>query len=32
VPKVFRSVAFWIVVGVAALFAASQVFGGGDGR
>ncbi|HYD09394.1 MAG TPA: ATP-dependent zinc metalloprotease FtsH [Acidimicrobiales bacterium] len=31
-PKVFRSVAFWIVVGVVALFAASQLFGGGGGR
>jgi len=31
-PKLFRSVAFWIVVALVVLFGASQLFGGGEGR
>jgi cell division protease FtsH len=32
VPKLFRSVAFWIVVALVVLFGASQLFGGGGGK
>ncbi|HEX4904163.1 MAG TPA: ATP-dependent zinc metalloprotease FtsH, partial [Acidimicrobiales bacterium] len=31
-PKLFRSVAFWIVIALVLLFGASQLFGGGEGR
>ncbi|HVM55490.1 MAG TPA: ATP-dependent zinc metalloprotease FtsH [Acidimicrobiales bacterium] len=31
-PKLFRSVAFWILVALAVLFGATQLFGGGEGR
>jgi cell division protease FtsH len=32
VPKLFRSVAFWIVVALLVLLGASRLFDGGDGR
>ena len=31
-PKLFRSVAFWIVIGLVVLFGGSQLFGKGEGR